>query len=187
MLAIAGIGSRKSPDNILKEMMAVGVWCREHDIYVYSGHAKGADYAFEEGAGDHCLAFLPWSGFMKELPILGKSMIINPVQQLIDITNKFHPNPSRLSYGGMKLMCRNVCQVLGADLKSPVIAVVCYTSDGKDSGGTGQAIRIATAYSIPILNLRNYKDPKVVLSDLGDIVKRCNNGRHSRQMVATEV
>ena len=176
MLAIAGLGSRKSPDNILKEMTAIGVWCREHDIYVYSGHAKCADYSFEEGAADHCLAFLPWNGFMKELPILGKFIVVSPYQQLIDITNTFHPNPSRLSYGGMKLMCRNVCQVLGADLKSPVMAVVCYTSDGTDKGGTGQAIRIATAHSIPILNLHKYKTAKAVLSDLGDMVKRRNNG-----------
>lgn len=176
MLAIAGIGSRKSPDNILREMTTIGAWCREHDVYVYSGHAKGADYYFEQGATDHCLAFLPWNGFEKELPILGKSMVINPTPQLIDITKQFHPNPSRLSYGGMKLMCRNVCQILGADLKSPVIAVVCYTSDGKNSGGTGQAIRIATAHSIPVLNLYNYKTAKDVLSDLGDIVEKHKHG-----------
>ena len=31
--------------------------------------------------------------------------------------------------------------------------VVCYTPDGKASGGTGQAIRIAEYYNIPIYNL----------------------------------
>jgi hypothetical protein len=33
--------------------------------------------------------------------------------------------------------------------------VVCWTKDGKSSGGTGQALRIAEYYSIPIFNLKN--------------------------------
>lgn len=33
--------------------------------------------------------------------------------------------------------------------------VVCWTSDGKDSGGTGQALRIARDRNIPVYNLYN--------------------------------
>jgi hypothetical protein len=50
-------------------------------------------------------------------------------------------------------MTRNSFQVLGPDLQSPVSFVVCWTTGGKISGGTGQALRIAKDLSIPIFNL----------------------------------
>jgi hypothetical protein len=50
-------------------------------------------------------------------------------------------------------MVRNTYQVLGADLNMPADVVVCWTVDGKASGGTGQAMRIAKDYAIPIVNL----------------------------------
>jgi hypothetical protein len=43
--------------------------------------------------------------------------------------------------------------------------VVCWTSDGKASGGTGQAIRIAKYYEIPTYNLNN-KEEKRDLTNL---------------------
>lgn len=50
-------------------------------------------------------------------------------------------------------MARNTCQVLGLNLDSPVKAVICYTPGGSGSGGTGQAIRIAQAYKIPVIDM----------------------------------
>jgi hypothetical protein len=52
-------------------------------------------------------------------------------------------------------MNRNAMQILGEDGNTPVEMVVCWTKDGKASGGTGQALRIAEYYSIPIFNLKN--------------------------------
>lgn len=49
-------------------------------------------------------------------------------------------------------------QVLGYDLKTPSDMVICWTKDGGASGGTGQALRIAKDYNIPIYNLYNTKD-----------------------------
>lgn len=48
---------------------------------------------------------------------------------------------------------RNVCQILGADLHTPVQMVICWTKGGKLVGGTAQALRIARANNIPIFNL----------------------------------
>ena len=39
------------------------------------------------------------------------------------------------------------------DLATPVNCVVCWTRDGKASGGTGQAMRFAEYLEIPIFNL----------------------------------
>ena len=70
----------------------------------------------------------------------------------------FHPNPSALKPMGWQLMCRNAIQILGQDGNTPVDFVLCWTADGKASGGTGQAIRIAQAFDIPVYNLYNASD-----------------------------
>lgn len=53
----------------------------------------------------------------------------------------------------MKLHARNCYQVLGADLRTPTQFVICWTPRGSGEGGTGQALRIAKAYNIPIFDL----------------------------------
>jgi hypothetical protein len=56
-----------------------------------------------------------------------------------------------------KFMTRNMMQVLGKNLDTPVDFVVCWTKNGKDIGGTGAAIRCAWDHSIPVYNLYNPK------------------------------
>jgi hypothetical protein len=57
-------------------------------------------------------------------------------------------------------MARNVHQVLGEDLKRPVKMIICWTPDGsldgkgRDSGGTGMALRLAADYPVKIFNLK---------------------------------
>lgn len=73
-----------------------------------------------------------------------------------------HPAWNRLSQGVQKLMARNGHQVLGAGLDDPVAFVVCWTPDGAESerecgpetGGTGQAIRLASRWGVPVVNLK---------------------------------
>lgn len=83
------------------------------------------------------------------------------------IARHFHPAWDRCSQGAQKLHTRNVPQVLGQTLSSPVKFVLCWTKDGGASGGTGQAIRIANALGIPVLNLQNRLVRQRVLSFLG--------------------
>lgn len=117
---------------------------------LYSGGADGADNAFEIGS-PHKRIFLPWDGFAGRYTD-GASYIVPPYRE--DIVKLYHPAGDRLKPGALKLMSRNSYQVLGPDLKSPVDFVVCWTKDGKASGGTGQAIRIAESLGIPIFNLK---------------------------------
>ena len=71
-----------------------------------------------------------------------------------------HPAWSRCSKSVRSLHARNAHEILGADLDDPVSFVVCWTPDGsidgasRQSGGTGQALRIAALYSVPVFNLR---------------------------------
>jgi len=63
------------------------------------------------------------------------------------IAEKYHPAWNKCTPGARKLHARNSFQVLGSTLDSPA------EYDGGPTGGTGQAIRIATALKIPVLNL----------------------------------
>jgi len=78
------------------------------------------------------------------------------------MAKKYHPNWNRLSIGAQKLMVRNCMQILGFTGDIPTDFVVCWTKDGKASGGTGQAIRIADDYQIPVYNIYNPKDYSIL-------------------------
>jgi hypothetical protein len=157
-LIIAGIGSRETPKDILSEMESLGVWCAINKIWIRSGHAEGADYAFETGAQEFCITYEPWRNFNDgKLKRTRAKVCIPPDQKWMDeLVQQFHPAPDKLSAGARKLMARNGCQLFGSDIEKHHLwskAVVCWTSDGKASGGTGQAIRIANQYKIPVMNM----------------------------------
>jgi len=74
------------------------------------------------------------------------------------IAAKYHPRWNTLKSTVKLLMARNTHQILGQDLRTLSNFVVCWTADGKNSGGTGQALRLAVACKIPIYNLHNKTD-----------------------------
>jgi hypothetical protein len=156
MKLIAGIGSRETPPHILKEMFTIGDFCRSNKIYIRSGHAAGADSAFEEGAQEYCIAYLPWITFQSDT--VSEAKRYTPTdQEFIALESHaalYHPAWNRLSSSVKKLMARNSAQILGKNLDRPV---ECWTSDGEASGGTGQALRIAKALDIPIFNMFHKK------------------------------
>lgn len=123
--------------------------------------AKGADQAFEFGAtlgGGLVEIYLPWKGFEGRQD--GK--IVAPAKDALELAEYYHPNWKALKQGARKLMARNGYQVLGPNLYDSVDMVICWTPDGSVDGtgskvgGTGQALRIADDYDIPVLNLQRY-------------------------------
>jgi hypothetical protein len=76
--------------------------------------------------------------------------------------------------GAKKLMARNMYQVLGQDLETPTSFIVCWTKDGKASGGTGQALRVAKKYNIPIFNLYNEN----AAAELYNHIKNIKDNKH---------
>jgi hypothetical protein len=155
-----GIGSRETPKDILLQMTALAIALDNDDWVLRSGGAAGADSAFELGT-DHKVIYLPWSGFTNKIAD-NKSYIVPPLN--VDWVYDYHPAPELLSKAGFKLMSRNTYQVLGDDFNTPSEFVVCWTSDGNASGGTGQALRIAKDFNIPIYNLYD----KTALTSLCD-------------------
>ena len=152
-----GIGSRKTPAEICNLMTEVAGALEAQGWKLRSGHAEGADLAFEKGVIDprNKEIYIPWPGFNDSPSILHQI-----TDEMCDMAARFHPNWSSLLRGARKLHARNCCQVLGEDLKTPSAFVMCWTPDGSDgteitrrTGGTGQALRIANYYKIPIYNL----------------------------------
>lgn len=164
----AGIGARATPSNILKEMTKIATFLEKYGYTLRSGGAEGADTAFEQGvtSTDNCEIFLPWGMFNTH-----PSHLFPPHKKAFDIARVHHPKWSNLSDASQKLIARNSQQVLGQHLNENSEFIICWTPDGKASGGTGQAIRIATVYRIPVYNLFNEKDRVALRALLVDIKK----------------
>ena len=147
----AGIGSRKTPTDVLQTMTQIA---RELDSIGYtlrSGGAPGADLAFESGSTEKEI-YLPWPNFNAN-----ESVLHTVCDESLKMAARYHPAWCKLSQPARKLMARNCYQVLGPSLNEPVKFVVCWTPEGRSVGGTAQAIRIAKDWKIPVFNLYKYK------------------------------
>jgi len=157
-----GIGSRETPDDILQEMTHIASVLACHEFVLRSGGAYGADTAFETGCDiqDGCKTiFLPWKNFNKNNSSL--HLISDEAMELAgDVYGdgwKYRKTPVKL------LMARNVYQVVGMNLDTPSEFVLCWTPDGCESektrkpttGGTGQAIALASRNLVPVFNFAN--------------------------------
>lgn len=140
-----GVGSRKTPQHILKIMQQVAEKLSSDGWILRSGGAVGADSAFESGACDRAKIYLAK----------------HATPEAEAIAKKFHPAWNRCSQFARRLHARNAFQVLGDDLKSPSSFLICWTPDGAvnhsqrsiRTGGTGTAISIASAYRVKVFNL----------------------------------
>jgi len=140
----AGIGSRETPEEILALMRLFASKMYQKSWRLRSGGAKGADKAFEQSIGD------------KNYGEIYRADDAKGLENFHEIAEQFHPNWAACDAKGSyvkDLHARNGMIVLGADLISPVKFIVCWTKDGEATGGTGQALRIAEHYGIPVKNL----------------------------------
>lgn len=144
----AGIGSRKTPENVLTIMRGLGFYLAQHGLTLRSGRAVGADAAFEFG----CVI----AGGLKELFTHHQTG-----QAWLAHAEKYHPAWNKCDDYAKRLHGRNSAIMLGFHLNNPVKFVVCWTQDGLDSGGVGQALRIARAYNIPVFNLFNVHSDQI--------------------------
>lgn len=178
-LIVTGIGSRETPDDILKLMTRIGQKIEALGGLLRSGGAGGADLAFEAGwrNANACEIFHPWHGFKPKIndrevdvakiikrkrPIQG---VGSPIVLVGDVLEKAeamaeatHPKWENCGRGARALHTRNIPQILGASLNRPSDMVICWTPDGRASGGTGQAMRLAQRHKIQIVNLKRRED-----------------------------
>jgi hypothetical protein len=169
-LIYTGIGSRETPQEVLNAMYYLAQHLRSMGFILRSGGAGGADSAFEAGASPRMEIYIPWNGFSGR-----KQDGISTIVPILDfeMARHFHPAWDRLNIGGQKLQARNCNQIFGANTKQPIPTnfVICWTKGGAPTGGTGQAIRIANHYSIPVYNLAN-THPDVILQMAQGLIRR---------------
>lgn len=144
MKSYAGIGSRQTPDKILNDMIMIGVNLADMGYTLRSGGANGADSAFEEGANHSINGNAPD-------PVIFKADDCTEAAK--DMAADYHPAWERCNGFVRKLHGRNCMIILGAELNDPVEFIVCWTVDGKITGGTGQALRMAQKLGIKVHNL----------------------------------
>lgn len=181
--SFAGIGTSRTTEKECRQLSLISLCMVLSGHRVLSGCAHCSDHAFEFGAkvaydfihsrDDSDLpkdytkvftGFLPWQGFnlrpnTSEYPKLD-------LTNALHLTAKYHPVFDKLTDPIKRLMARNAMQVLGQELNSKVSCIICSTSDGANAankissktGGTGQALRIAHDYGVPIYNNQNPED-----------------------------
>lgn len=160
----AGIGSRETPVHVQEHFSSLATFLATKGFILRSGGAQGADKAFEVGcdkADGQKEIYLPWRYFERSNSNL---VVSNP--RAYEIAKRFHHYWDNLSDGAKKLQARNSHQVLGYALDEPVKFVICWTKGGKGSGGTGQALRIAEFYEIPIFDAGKYETVDEIKAEL---------------------
>ena len=159
MKSYAGIGSRVTPEVIMDDMEQFAFIASKY-LILRSGSAPGADSAFEKGCskgGGAMEIFLPWKNFSGNT-----STYFEPSKDAFEIASGIIPHFKYVSRPVKLLFARNMHQILGENLDTPVDFVLCWTEDGaeteeqyspKTTGGTGVAIVLASKLDIPVYNL----------------------------------
>lgn len=166
-MTYAGIGSVDTPAEIQVKMTEVARYLASLGYTLRSGHAKGADQAFEAGAVEKEIFY---------------SKDAN--ETTLKIAEEIHPNWNAVKGADAKktdyirgLMARNTNQVFGRSLDTPVDFVLAWTQDGithysnrtVKSGGTGQAIDMASRKGIPVINMAKADWREQLLAVLAEI------------------
>jgi hypothetical protein len=168
-MTYAGIGSRKLSDpKVAKKMKQLAARLESIGFTLRSGAAKGPDSHFEAGVKNAAnKEIFPGSkkAGEKELKIAEE---IHPAwNALVGGTQanaiKKGKDPKKSVDYVTNLMARNTNQIFGQNLDTPVDFVLAWTEDGvehhddrtRTTGGTGQAISMASLKGIPVINMAN--------------------------------
>lgn len=155
-----GVGSRETPDNICDLMTTIAKFLSSQGWTLRSGHAPGADMAFEDGAVKADI-YLPWPNFNGS-----DSPHSSVCDRAYAMARLVHPAWDRCSSAAKKLHARNVYQVHGHLFTEPSKMLICWTKDGMPTGGTATAIRLAERGDIPVFNLFHKTDRDLIISRL---------------------
>lgn len=158
-----GVGSRQTPDN---QQQLLTNTAKKLDLYGFtlrSGHADGADLAFERGSKKKEV-YVPWKSFNNHneyFPTFSDELY-DYTEQLYN-EHKDHSEFGNIKDPVQKLMMRNVYQVLGSDINNPVPSdfLICFADEdekGNPVGGTGFTVYIAKKNNVPIFNINNLDD-----------------------------
>lgn len=144
----AGIGSRSTPDDILSTILSLSLKLAHEEYTLRSGGAPGADEIFAAGTCNQEI-------------FVSKDATVESIEYVKGCLPNNRSNFDAWKPYTKGLLGRNMMQVLGKDLTTPVEFVVCYAPslvyEDDSPGGTGYAIRCAIKNSIPVYNMFDEK------------------------------
>ena len=189
-MTYAGIGSRKTPDEVLEAMTEAAQWLESKGYKLQTGYKrKTGDRIKEEGADK------AFSIGTKNKELFGPDMAND---KTIAIAHEVYPNlkgmwehtynkwvetvgetkAKEYADGAINLQARNTFQVFGASLDTPVDFVLFYAEETSNplrpKGGTGQAVEMARRKGIPTINMVN-KDWRKQLEEVLQFKKSDND------------
>ncbi len=155
----AGIGARATPKHII-DMIRITASLLAKDGYICkTGAALGADQAFAIGAinsGGQVHLKIPWPNYEQNwIQLMSASGLVTTREikyhdiQAYESVKRLHPKANSLSQAVIKLHARNYLIIENTQF------VICWSPEGKTTGGTGQGIKIANELGITVYNLGN--------------------------------
>lgn len=157
-IKVACFGSRETPTEVKKLMHDLAQWMVLQGAELASGHADGADQAYELGAlirPEKFTVCLPWATYNKEVPVAKGMRVVVLAQlpqaqklNLLGTAKQYHGAWERLSDGAKLLHGRNILIGEGASWG------FTYLNHGRvGGGGSGQCYRYLQAHGVPVVDL----------------------------------
>lgn len=140
-LLYAGVGPRTSPEWVLAVMRRLGRYMAQQDYTLSSGHAKGADLAFEYGCD---LVNGPKRIFPPD-PLKG-----HPLQRILwHLASYANPRFQYLGEYKQYPLLRNPLILFGNDLSHPVALAITWMPGEPSTwtGGTANTMRLLMGYN----------------------------------------
>ena len=141
----AGIGSRRTPQNVCDHMTKIAQHLQARDWLLRSGGADGADSAFAKEIAD-----------ANKLILHPKTHVAS--QEAFEIAERHHPAWHVCSPYGRKLLARNVTILLGEELDDHVEFVAFWLPPSTTRGGTLHGLHVASTYKIPTFPVEQIVD-----------------------------
>lgn len=148
-------GNKETPQNVIESMQRIVKELSAIGYIMRSGGKEGPEEAVENCVTDKEI-HLPWKGFNQK-----DSKFTFTHNHAKEIAAMFATGYENLKPVIQTFLAQNVRMVMGKDLKSPALFMICWSEDGAESkrektiktGNIGHAIAIASTLHIPIFNL----------------------------------
>ena len=160
-----GVGSRSTPLDQQNILTSLSKKLSSYGYTLRSGHAEGADMAFEKGTRRRRV-YAPWEGFNGFSGDIAEFTddVYNFTAGEFEEHQKDGVYWKNIRDSTKKLMIRNVFQVIGHDFKNPVPSdfLMCWAdvNEGEVQGGTGFTVHLAKKFDIPVFNINDPEDLK---------------------------
>jgi hypothetical protein len=163
------VGTRDLPIEEIQLIEDIVAYAMNKGYGICSGGAEGVDQLAINEANwidpKRVLICKPWAKFNKTMEKEGNEVLIyENTKDFYEWTvsvDKFHPNPKALNKYERMLMARNY-------------GIICHSSyivarprlGGNNPGGTGQTMRIAKFYNIPVIDLTKNEGMNKIIKSL---------------------